>query len=579
MIYKLLAVDLDGTLLTKFKTITKKDLKALKQYSQKNGEILICTGRSFDNAKKYISTIEKYIGKKLKYVAALCGAAIHTDNNNHISYAPIDYETTKLIIKKTKELGMNFGLYDIDYDNNKVIYINDNCPLIYRLFFRKYSLKKIGNKEKLLPALKINVASLSSKKVKQFIEWANKTLSDKISISNTLKNVFLEIYSKQSSKGIAIEKIANKLNIPLSQTAAIGDSGNDITAFNTVKFSCLLGNNNAKKIACQHFKTKHNGVSRFINKFILNDRNDKAKFLISDLDGTLLNDANKTIDKDVVECINKHIGDKIPFFAISSGRNIIDSYRFLKQLNFSNNIRQFIIANNGALIYDVNNKKVIYTKCIDKKIVFKLINTIIKSYKSKKYGEFGSFIHVFNKRLINTSIKTNLKYLPPMYAINREYMIRGITKNNKSFLTNVPTSNMFELDNANEIKYQVAKILIYFNDQNKCNKFNEIVINKYSSFLSISKSGPSCIEINAKWVNKGNGVKKVCKKMKCSPLEAIICGDENNDISMLKLSNWSFTLKKSNNNVKNSSIYNLDSKCSTIVKQALTLYDKMWGKK
>ena len=65
MNYKLIAVDLDGTLLKGLNTIPKKSLMALKRFTDAGGKIVISTGRAITSARKIANKIEAYTGKKI----------------------------------------------------------------------------------------------------------------------------------------------------------------------------------------------------------------------------------------------------------------------------------------------------------------------------------------------------------------------------------------------------------------------------------------------------------------------------------------------------------------------------------
>jgi hydroxymethylpyrimidine pyrophosphatase-like HAD family hydrolase len=104
MNYKLIAVDLDGTLLKGLNTIPKKSLMALKRFTDAGGKIVISTGRAITSARKIANKIEAYTGKKIPYIISLCGGIIYDHENNIIFEKLIDKTTTKKIADKVKEL-------------------------------------------------------------------------------------------------------------------------------------------------------------------------------------------------------------------------------------------------------------------------------------------------------------------------------------------------------------------------------------------------------------------------------------------------------------------------------------------
>lgn len=93
-----------------------------------------------------------------------------------------------------------------------------------------------------------------------------------ITLVSSSKNNF-EILNSESSKGNAIEFIANSLNIPLDDVMAIGDNFNDISMFEKVKYSVAMGNaeEDVKKV-CKFITLENddNGVAHAINEHLKN---------------------------------------------------------------------------------------------------------------------------------------------------------------------------------------------------------------------------------------------------------------------------------------------------------------------
>ncbi len=104
MNYKLIAIDLDGTLLKGLNTIPKKSLEALKRFTDAGGKIVISTGRAIASARKIANKIEDYTGQKVPYIISLCGGIFYDHENKVVFEKLIDKETTKKIADKVKEL-------------------------------------------------------------------------------------------------------------------------------------------------------------------------------------------------------------------------------------------------------------------------------------------------------------------------------------------------------------------------------------------------------------------------------------------------------------------------------------------
>jgi hydroxymethylpyrimidine pyrophosphatase-like HAD family hydrolase len=94
MKYKLFGIDLDGTLLSKNKKISNKNLQAINRYINAGGMPVIITGRSFVSAKLYVKEIEEYCQTKLNFLVGFNGAYIHNLKTNEIRKSVINKHIT-----------------------------------------------------------------------------------------------------------------------------------------------------------------------------------------------------------------------------------------------------------------------------------------------------------------------------------------------------------------------------------------------------------------------------------------------------------------------------------------------------
>lgn len=252
--YKLLAIDLDGTLLTRNKKITKQDMAALKAYANLGGEIFISTGKCLKSTLKYVKKIENGINHKLNYCASLGGTIIYDIQNNKILQSSlIDSDTCQKIYNICRKLNMTFVPYIEDRNGNKKTFI-------YR--YAKFESMR---------AFKINafVSILGFFNMKKLL---NELLRVEGIEVHTTQYFFYEIVKKGSNKGTALKYIAKKLNIDLSSIASIGDSHNDLPMFKVAGTSFLVRDkdSNFKKFIDVLIDVKKSRVAHIIKKYVLN---------------------------------------------------------------------------------------------------------------------------------------------------------------------------------------------------------------------------------------------------------------------------------------------------------------------
>lgn len=569
MKYKLIAIDLDGTLLKRHRKITKKNFQALKNFTDAGGQIVISTGRAITSARKIANKIEKYTGKKMPYIISLCGSVIYDDKDKIISQKLISPNITKKIAAEVKRLGLNIWIYPKEIETEGV-YSKSLVLAFIAKITKNINLKKIDFDKTFMFARKINVFSLNAKKQKEFEKIIKSKLSKYVQIQKT-NNMFMEISPIGSSKGDAIKIIAKRLNIPLNEVAAAGDSGNDISAAIVSKCFCAIGNNKSlKSYSSEEYSRWKSAVAEFINNRLLGEPA-KVKIIACDLDGTVLED-EKWIGADFNKKITPlMIHNNIQSLVVASGRSIGEIHKIIKQNNLTAPIR-YVISNNGAIVYDLYKQKTIYLQPLLKDVAYKLFEFFKGICKSKKYGNVTCFFHIHNDDQIKKAINDN------------ESAIKICSSKEKIACKNSKDTAFYDLCNFERLdpiyrtksrgNLSVTKFVILFKNQ----KYRDMCIKdlkKLDLDVMITASSTTNIEINANYVSKGNALKQLAKILKIKNSEFMAIGDQTNDITMLKLTDSSFAFNDSPIEVRNAAKYILekDDKENAIIK-ALKIYNK-----
>jgi len=270
---KLVASDLDGTLLNSQKQLTPQLLKAILKL-QNSGIIFVpTTGRVLSSVPDQVKAIES-----LKYIITSNGASI---NNLHtgkeIASCPIPTDTLMHIIKKAAALPIMIEIFykGKAYTEKKFIdnlnrygvvgwhvnyVLSTRTSINSTLEFVEENSHHIENINLIFADAQLR---LNLKKELEEQNFASVTSSSPIN---------LEITSKLATKGNALNTLCTKLNILPAQVAAFGDSSND---YDMLKFAGLSvamenGEEHIKKIA--HHVTKscdEDGVLIALERFIL----------------------------------------------------------------------------------------------------------------------------------------------------------------------------------------------------------------------------------------------------------------------------------------------------------------------
>lgn len=289
--YKLVAIDLDGTMLNTYGEVTESTKRILKETMKKGCEVVIASGRTIDS----IQAIADEIGTK-KYMIAGNGSIVYDISKKNIIYEKYIPKSKALnIIKICEDNSITYSVY-----TNKTIIANS---LKYNiLYYYKQNLKKQPNKKTsitLVESIYDYVKNIENEKVmKIFICDSTESIFNAILrkigeledieildvshmsrkvISNGSEEVpieyfYTEITEKNVDKWYALEFLINKLNIEKKEVMAIGDNVNDRKMLEQAGLGIAMKNSTPKITEVANYVTdfdnNNDGAARAIEKFL-----------------------------------------------------------------------------------------------------------------------------------------------------------------------------------------------------------------------------------------------------------------------------------------------------------------------
>lgn len=271
MKYKMIAIDMDGTLLNDKKEVSQNNKLAIKRASELGVKIVVCTGRIFTSARFYASLIETPAP-----IVASNGAYIREKDENKIIYKKtID----KDLLYKLVDLIENYSIYPHLYTSEKIytkkiINFSSNYDKWNRMVPENERVKIVIVKD--FKEVIENEEILKVALADDDIEKLN-TLRQKISNEFNLSIVSsyynnLEIMTEGVSKGNAVKILAESFNINRDEVICIGDNENDISMIEYAGLGVAMGNATEKLKSISDYVTDTNekdGVAKVINKFII----------------------------------------------------------------------------------------------------------------------------------------------------------------------------------------------------------------------------------------------------------------------------------------------------------------------
>lgn len=228
------------------------------------------------------------------------------------------------------------------------------------------------------------------------------------------------------------------------------------------------------------------------------------KLVVSDLDGTLLDDLKNVSEKNKL-AISKLEENNIKF-CIATGR-LDASARFIERKLES---EYDIISCNGALIKESKSNKTLYRKPIDIKTAIDLTQILDKL--DVKY-HFYTENSVFSKTLSNSALCYHEQNLEEE---NQEGKIHIIISDD--MIKSVHESS------------DILKFIVFLENDSKRVEVLETL--KDIKKIEISQSTSNNIEIMSEGVSKGNAVKFISEIYKIDKSEVMVIGDQMNDLSM-----------------------------------------------
>lgn len=276
MRYKMVCIDMDGTLLGKKRRVSKESKDIIKRAYDKGVEIVVTTGRIYNDAAYY----SHFLGVQSPVIAAN-GAIIREKYTDEVIYEnSISQEVCLELVNILKRRNMHFHFYTTDsiYCSN---YLNklaaelfmtkevgyDNFKINYHIIKSIDEWKKIfKNNNKITKCIAF---SLKSKKMVKFKEDLD-GLDSIVYFGSGSHSV--EINNRGVSKGKAVKVLATHYGFNKDEIICIGDNENDISMIEYAGLGVAMGNaiEEVKDVADYITDTNlEDGVMKAIKKFIL----------------------------------------------------------------------------------------------------------------------------------------------------------------------------------------------------------------------------------------------------------------------------------------------------------------------
>lgn len=503
---KLIAIDVDATLLDSEHQLSDENKKWIKFVTAQGATIALASGRPLHGLFDVYKQLELPTGNH--YLVGFNGAQIAQAHEHKLIFEqthPIALSKTILrhleqfdvsvILSKDNELYVqnpNAYMLDVEASTNIMdIVVVDNLA-----DYLNYRPNKI-------------LISGEPAKIREFRAQIEEPFRDIVDFVPSSPH-FLEIIVKDCNKGTSLAKLAEILDIDQSDVMAIGDNYNDVTMLEYAGVGVAMANANPDIQAIADFVTLNNdesGVAFALKHYFKPD----IKCVAVDIDGTFL---NRAMDYNRETFLNHYevMKQKGIRFVVASGNQYYQLRSFFEgiadEISF--------VAENGALVIDKGEK-------------------------------------IFSTQFPKAGIQRVLDYLernPQLKAVVCTEEMAYVLEDEafKQFISKY-CHRLVSIACFRDIPHTPIKFNINFPDHETSARVNELNALLGDDLVAVS-SGHGTLDIIVKGYNKAHGLSLIAEKYGFTSDQIVAFGDGGNDIEMLQYAKHSYAMANATPDVK-----------------------------
>jgi len=269
MKYKLLVMDVDGTLVDKEGNISNEDKEAIAQARQLGIQISLSTGRAGQACLKILDQLS-LDGYHMFFDGAL---VIEPRQGTEVYVQPIDSAVAKEAIEFARQNDIYLEFFSATHYFTEY---ESRFSEIRRKFFgiepTIVDFTDLWRRERFTKAQLITSSPQEAAKAQKFYDHFDGRLRFSLSQTPAYPDIdFINVIDPRVSKGRALEALTSHLGLSLDEVMAIGDGNNDIPLLTAAGLAVAMGDApDDVKAVVDHvtLDIDHNGVAAAIEKFL-----------------------------------------------------------------------------------------------------------------------------------------------------------------------------------------------------------------------------------------------------------------------------------------------------------------------
>lgn len=268
--YKLLVVDIDGTLLGKNGTISAEDKKALVRAGNAGIKVSLSTGRVVQACLRIIDQLS-LDGYHMFFDGALVS---NPQKGEEVYVKLISEELVRQIVEFAHRNEINLDLYSAThFFVERETWASDIRRQFFGLQPIVVDFTQLWQKERIIKGTLVVRSAEERAKADSFYLHFKSSLNFSRTKTPAYPEVdFINVVAPAVSKGKALEALTSFLGITLTEVIAIGDGDNDISLLSSAGLAVAMDNApDELKVVADYvtLDVEHNGVAAAIERFLV----------------------------------------------------------------------------------------------------------------------------------------------------------------------------------------------------------------------------------------------------------------------------------------------------------------------
>ncbi|WP_437696258.1 sugar-phosphatase [Levilactobacillus brevis] len=270
MTIKLIAIDIDGTLLNEKNELAQETIDAVQAAKAQDIKVVLCTGRPLTGVQPYLDAMG--ISGDDQYAITFNGSVAQTISGKVLTNHSLTYEDYIDLEAWARKVRAHFQIETPDYiytANKDISAYTIAESYLVRMLIRYREVSETPSDLTISKAMFVDYPQV----IEQVKANMPQDFKDRFSVVQSAP-YFIEVMNRRASKGGTLSELVDQLGLTADDVMTLGDQGNDLTMIKYAGLGVAMGNaiDEVKEAAQAVTLTNaENGVAAAIRKYALNE--------------------------------------------------------------------------------------------------------------------------------------------------------------------------------------------------------------------------------------------------------------------------------------------------------------------